>query len=181
MGSIFFKSKKEKLDEIPKTLWELEVTDIDGNNMKLEEFKKYKALLITNVASSCGFTNKQYRGLVKLHEKYRDRGFEILAFPCNQFMGQEKGCEMDIKKFVTNKYNAQFRLFSKIDVNGPSCHPLYKYLRAGSDLYDPVNKTFQQIPWNFAKFLIDSEGKVVKMYAPDVNPESIEKDLEPLL
>ena len=96
-------------------------------------------------------------------------------------MGQESGCDLDIKKFVTSKFNAQFRLFSKIEVNGPSCHPLYKYLRAGSNLYDPVTKTFQEIPWNFAKFLVNSEGKVVKMYAPDVKPESIETDIEPLL
>ena len=125
MGAACFKKKKEKLDGIPKMLWEIAVKDIDGNTLKLEEFKKYKALLITNVASGCSLTNKQYRGLVKLHEKYRDRGLEILGFPCNQFNGQESGCDLDIKKFATEKFNVQFRLFSKIEVNGPDCHPLY--------------------------------------------------------
>eukprot|EP00331_Platyophrya_macrostoma_P026559 CAMPEP_0176439992 /NCGR_PEP_ID=MMETSP0127-20121128/20294_1 /TAXON_ID=938130 /ORGANISM="Platyophrya macrostoma, Strain WH" /LENGTH=96 /DNA_ID=CAMNT_0017824409 /DNA_START=217 /DNA_END=507 /DNA_ORIENTATION=+ len=96
-------------------------------------------------------------------------------------MGQESSCELDIKKFVTEKFKARFRLFSKIQVNGQDCHPLYKYLRAGSSLYDPTTKTFQEIPWNFAKFLVDSEGKVVKMYPPDVNPETIEAEIEKLL
>lgn len=181
MGAIFHKKKKEKLDGIPKSIWDIEVKDIDGKLLTLKEFKNHKALLIVNVASSWGLTNKQYRGMVKLHQKYRDRGFEILAFPCNQFMGQESGCDLDIKKFVTEKFKAEFRLFSKIVVNGQDCHPLYKYLRAGSNLYDPVTKTFQEIPWNFAKFLVDSEGKVVKMFPPSDAPEIIETDLEKLL
>ena len=181
MGIIFFKKKREKLDAIPDNLWDIEVVDIDGKKMKLEVFRGYKALIIVNVASSCGLTRTQYKGLVKLHEKYRDQGLEILAFPCNQFMWQEHRCELEIKTFVTKKFGASFKLFAKIQVNGPNCHPLFKYLRAGSILYDPKKKTFQEIPWNFAKFLVNSEGKVLKMYEPPVKPEVIEKELESLL
>lgn len=181
MGTIAFKKKKERLDSIPNCLWDIEVVDIDGKRMKLSEFKDKKALIIVNVASSCGLTHSQYRGLVKLHQKYRNRGLEILAFPCNQFMHQEHRCELEIKTFVRKKYNAEFPLFSKIEVNGSKCHPLYKYLRAGSILHDPVKNTFQAIPWNFAKFLVNSEGKVVKMYEPRTSPEVIEKELEQML
>ena len=181
MGTLAFKRKKEKLNVIPNSLWDIEVVDIDGKKMKLAEFRGHKALIIVNVASHCGLTNVQYKGLVKLHEKYKDRGLEILAFPCNQFMHQERGCELKIKNFVTKKFNATFKLFSKVQVNGPNCHPLFKYLRAGSILYDPEKKTFQEIPWNFAKFLVNSEGKVVKMYEPPVKPEVIERELESLL
>lgn len=181
MGALIFKKKKEKLEQIPTSLWDITVFDIDGHEMKLSEFKNHKALIIVNVASKCELTRSQYKGLVTLHEKYRDQGLEILAFPCNQFWGQENKCELDIKAFVTKKFNAKFKLFSKIEVNGPHCHPLYKYLRAESKLYDNAKKTYQEIPWNFTKFLVNNEGKVVNMYNPQVQPEKIGNDIEVLL
>ena len=112
---------------------------------------------------------------------YRDRGLEILAFPCNQFMGQESKCELDIKNFTKNKFNIDFPLFSKVDVNGPETHEVFRYLRANSTLYDSKNQQIQSVPWNFTKFLIDVDGKVVKFYNPNDAPKSMEGDLETLL
>ena len=158
-----------------KSIYNIEVTNIDGNSEKLEKFKG-KALLVVNVASECGFT-KQYKGLQELYSKYKDQGLEILGFPCNQFGGQEPGSDKEIQKFCTTKFDVTFPLFSKIEVNGDNTHPLYKYLKKeksgilGSE----------GIKWNFTKFLVDKEGKVVRRFAPNVDPVKLEKDVEAVL
>lgn len=102
-------------------------------------------------------------------------GFTILAFPCNQFFGQESESEVNIKKFVEKNFNVTFPMFAKIEVNGDNVHPLFKFLRNNSELYDPVTQTTKQIPWNFGKFLVDREGKVVGFYGPKVEPISMEQ------
>jgi len=112
---------------------------------------------------------------------HRDQGLEILAFPCNQFFGQEKKCELDIKNFAKDTFKVDFPLFSKIDVNGPETHEVFRFLRANSNLYDQKSQTIQEIPWNFTKFLVDADGKVLKFYTPTTKPHEMEKDLEDLL
>lgn len=153
----------------------LTLTDIDKKPVKLSDFKG-KVLLIVNVASKCGFT-PQYEGLEKLYKKFKDKGFEILAFPCNQFGNQEPGTNEEIKTFCSTKYNVTFRLFDKIEVNGPNTHPLYKFLKDAK----PGLMGSKDIKWNFTKFLIDRNGNVIERYAPQTTPESIEKDIEKLL
>lgn len=152
------------------TLW-----DIDKKPVKLSDFKG-KVLLIVNVASKCGFT-PQYEGLEKIYRKYKSQGFEILAFPCNQFGAQEAGTNEEIKSFCSTKYNVTFQLFDKIEVNGPNTHPLYKFLKEAK----PGILGTQDIKWNFTKFLVDRNGKVVERFAPQTSPESIEKDITKLL
>ena len=180
MGAAFFKTGKEKLSDIPISIWTISVKDIDGNVVELSKYQENKALIIVNVASSCGLTLKQYKGLNSLYEQYQSKGLEILAFPCNQFMGQENKCEVDIKEFL-KAMKVKFPAFSKIDVNGKNAHPLFKFLRAKSRLYDSKKGTYQEIPWNFAKFLVNKEGVVVELFAPDVAPEDLIKKIEPLL
>lgn len=181
MGNLFYRRNKELLSDVPTNLWDLKAVNIDGEEVHLSTYKDKKALLFVNVASTCGLTYKQFKGMVTIHEKYADKGFEILAFPCNQFLEQEAKCEMDIKTFVTRKFGAKFPLFAKIDVNGSKCHPIFKYLRHNSVLKDPKKGLAREIPFNFAKFLVDSEGKVTHFYAPDIRPEIMGKDIEEML
>jgi glutathione peroxidase len=148
---------------------------IDGKEISLADYKG-KPLLIVNVASRCGFT-PQYEGLEKLYEKYKDRGFEILGFPCNQFGAQEPGTEAEIKSFCDLNYGVTFPLFAKIDVNGPNAHPLYKYLTHDK----PGILGTEAIKWNFTKFLIDRNGEPVKRYGSAEKPESLGKDVENVL
>jgi len=180
MGAIFHKKAKEKLPEVPKSFWEISAKDIDGNLVPMSNFKDKKAILCVNVASSWGLTTKQYKGLNKLYTDNKDQGLEILGFPCNQFMGQENKCETDIKEFA-KAMKVKFPMFSKLNVNGKDAHPLYIYLRANSKLFDAKGKTIQEIPWNFAKFLVDRNGKVTGLYNPDVAAESLDKDIKNLL
>ena len=147
-------------------LYKVAVKDIDGKETSLGEYKG-KVLLIVNVASKCGLT-PQYSALETLQEKYKDKGFTILAFPCNQFNGQEPGSNADIKQFCSSKYNVTFPLFDKIDVNGPNRHPLYAEL-AGKDSPFPGD-----IKWNFGKFLIGRDGKIIKRFEPQTKPEAPE-------
>lgn len=146
--------------------------DIDGSERSLSEWRG-KTLLIVNVASKCGFT-PQYAGLEKLWRDDRDRGLVVLGFPCDQFGHQEPGDEAEIKQFCSTTYDVSFPMFAKIDVNGEHTHPLYQWLKKeakgllGSE----------SIKWNFTKFLVDAQGKVVKRYAPNDAPEKIEKDLK---
>lgn len=151
-------------------IYDFEVETIDGNNKNLEEYKG-NVMLIVNTASKCGFT-PQYEGLEHLYEKYRDKGFVVLGFPCNQFAGQEPADNETINNFCTLNYGVTFPMFSKIRVNGKQAHPLYKYLKknAGGILGNGIK-------WNFTKFLIDRQGNVVKRYAPATTPESLEKEL----
>lgn len=155
-------------------IYDFTVKDIQGNDLSLEEFKG-KVMLIVNTASNCGFT-KQYDGLQKLYEKYKDQGFVVLGFPCNQFGKQEPGDEKEIANFCTDTFNVTFPMMSKIEVNGENAHPLYKFLKKekGGVLGD-------EIKWNFTKFLVDKEGNLVDRFAPQKTPEEIEDDVKELL
>jgi glutathione peroxidase len=147
------------LDQIP-------VKDIDGKDTSLKAYQG-KVLLVVNVASKCGLT-PQYKGLEAIHEKYKEKGFSVLGFPCNQFAGQEPGSNEQIKEFCASTYKVTFPLFDKIDVNGPNRHPLYEAL-AGKDSPYPGD-----IKWNFGKFLIGRDGKIVKRFEPRTTPDSAE-------
>lgn len=137
---------------------------------------KGKVLLIVNVASQCGLTNSNYTDMSKLYQKYKDQGLEILAFPCNQFNSQEPGTNEEIVQFACTRFKAEYPIFDKVNVNGKEASPLYKYLKAskGGIFGD-------KIKWNFSKFLVDKEGRVVDRYAPTTSPMSIEKDIKKLL
>jgi glutathione peroxidase len=147
----------------------------DGSTIDLAE-KKGKVLLVVNTASKCGFT-PQYEGLEALWRKYRDRGFEVLAFPCNQFGAQEPGSAEEIATFCRTTYDVSFPLMAKVEVNGDGAAPLYKWLKDKA----PGLMGTRSIKWNFTKFLIDREGKVVRRYAPTERPETLESDIEALL
>ncbi|MBS0315417.1 MAG: glutathione peroxidase [Proteobacteria bacterium] len=135
-----------------------------------------KVLLIVNVASKCGFT-PQYEGLEALYRKHKDQGFEVLGFPCNQFGAQEPGNAEEIASFCSLTYDVTFPVFAKIDVNGPEADPLYEYLKKAA----PGLMGSTGIKWNFTKFLVDRDGKVVRRYAPQAKPEDIAKDIVALL
>lgn len=146
------------------SIYDIQATTIDNKEIKLDKYRG-KVMLIVNVASNCGFT-PQYDGLQKLHEKYSAKGLAILGFPCNQFMNQEPQSNSKIKVFCTSTYNVGFDMFSKIDVNGKETHPLYVYLKK-----EASGILGENIKWNFTKFLVDKNGKVLKRYAPSTTPK----------
>ncbi|XP_047323622.1 probable phospholipid hydroperoxide glutathione peroxidase [Impatiens glandulifera] len=158
-----------------ETIYDYTVKDIDGKDVPLNKFKG-KVLLIVNVASKCGLTTSNYKELSHIYEKYKTQGFEILAFPCNQFGGQEPGSNPEIKQFACTRFKAEFPIFDKVDVNGPNTAPVYKFLKssAGGFLGDLIK-------WNFEKFLVDKNGKFVERYPPPTSPVQIEKDIQKLL
>jgi glutathione peroxidase len=157
------------------SIYGFQVKSIMGQEMSLESFRG-KTLLIVNVASQCGFT-PQYGGLEALYQKYKERGLEILAFPCNQFGGQEPGAESEIENFCKTNYGVSFKLFAKVDVNGATAAPLYKFLKSSA----PGLLGTEAIKWNFTKILVDKDGNVLKRYAPTDTPEAIGKELEKIL
>ena len=146
-----------------------------GGTESLTEHKG-KVLLIVNVASKCGFT-PQYGGLEALYRKYRDRGFEVLGFPCNQFGNQEPGDAEEISSFCSLNYDVTFPVLAKIEVNGPKADPLYEHLKKAA----PGLMGLTSIKWNFTKFLVDRNGRVVRRYAPTARPEDMESDILSLL
>ncbi len=148
------------------SIYDLSVKDIDGKTADLSAYKG-KVTLIVNVASHCGYT-KQYAALEATYTKYADKGFAILGFPCNQFGAQEPGSNEEIKQFCTSKFSVTFPLFDKIEVNGANRHPLYEQL-AGKDAPFPGN-----IKWNFTKFLIGKDGKIIQRFESKVTPDSPE-------
>jgi len=148
------------------SIYDIPLKDIDGNSTSLKSYQG-KVLLIVNVASKCGFT-PQYAALEALYQKYKDQGLVVLGFPCNQFAHQEPGTDAEIKQFCTAKYNVTFPMFDKIEVNGANRHPLYVLL-AGKDSPFPGN-----IGWNFTKFLIGRDGKILNRFASPVKPDSKE-------
>jgi glutathione peroxidase len=148
---------------------------IDGQERSLKDFAG-QGLLVVNVASKCGFT-PQYAGLEALHRKFKDRGFAVLGFPCDQFGHQEPGNELEIASFCKLTYDVSFPMFAKVEVNGDSAHPLYKHLKAQAR---GILGT-EAIKWNFTKFLVDRDGKVVRRYAPNDKPESLEQDVAAIL
>jgi glutathione peroxidase len=153
------------------TVYDFSAERIDGQVQPLSAYKG-KVLLIVNTASRCGLT-PQYEGLQALYEKYHDDGLEILGFPCNQFAGQEPGSNEEIREFCQTRYNVQFPMFAKIDVNGDKAHPLYQFLKQEA----PGDGESPDIEWNFAKFLIDRQGRVVKRFRPQTLPEELEEDI----
>lgn len=183
MGGLFFKNSKDKFNATSlQQFKEILVKDIDGNERTVADYMNdKKAAIIVNTASSCGLTNKNFKGLAELYEKFKDQGFTVLAFPCNQFMGQESKCELDIKNYAKDKFKVDFPMFSKIEVNGPNTHPLFTNLKYNSQKFNDKDENLKNIPWNFGKFLITSDGKVVEFYDPTVSPNEIEKDLVKLL
>ena len=157
------------------SLFEIPITALDGTTQTLEQYRG-KVLLIVNVASKCSFT-PQYAGLEELYRKYADRGLVVLGFPCNQFLGQEPGTEADIKQFCSLKYDVTFPVFAKLNVNGAATHPLYQHLKAAAR----GTLGTQAIKWNFTKFLVDREGKVVKRFGMFTTPKSLEAEIERLI
>ncbi len=157
------------------TVMNFSATLSNGNEVALSDYAG-KVLLIVNTASKCGFT-PQYTGLESLQKTYSANGFSVLAFPCNQFGGQEPGNEQDIESFCNLNYQTSFPLFSKIEVNGASSHPLFTHLKSEA----PGVLGSKRIKWNFTKFLVNRRGKVVKRYAPSTKPEAIAKDIAALL
>ena len=150
-------------------------TAIDGKPLDLKDFAG-KAVLVVNVASYCGFT-PQYEGLQALWTEYKDRGLVVVGVPCNQFGGQEPGTEAQILEFCTLNYEVSFPMYGKVEVNGEGTHPLYAHLKSAA----PGLLGSESLKWNFTKFLVDREGRVVRRYAPTDSPASIEKDIEALL
>lgn len=157
------------------SIYDFSATTLDGTERTLQDFSG-QVLLVVNTASHCGFT-PQYEGLETLFRKYRQRGFSVLGFPCNQFGAQEPGGSAEIAQFCTRTYDVTFPLFAKIEVNGPATHPIYQFLKTkakgllGSEA----------IKWNFTKFLVDRQGNVACRYAPTTAPKELEPDIEKLL
>lgn len=151
------------------------VKNINGDDVSLDDYRD-QALLVVNTASKCGFT-PQYKGLETLYQEYKERGFSVLGFPCNQFANQEPENEEGIATFCERNFGVSFPLFAKIDVNGANASPLYQHLKSGAK---GILGT-EAIKWNFTKFLVDREGRVVKRFGPRDTPEKIEKDLQSVL
>lgn len=151
-------------------LYEIEVRDAQQQVTNLEAYRG-KVLLVVNTATGCGFT-PQYEGLEKLYRQYKDQGFEVLDFPCNQFGHQAPGTQADIDSFCSLNYDTTFPRFAKVDVNGDNAAPLFTYLKK-----EKGSLLGSAIKWNFTKFLIDREGNVIGRYEPTVVPEKIEKDI----
>jgi len=156
------------------SFYDFKAKSLGGKEISMEEYKG-KTVLVVNTASKCGFT-PQFGGLEELYKKYNDKGLVILGFPCNQFANQEPGDEKSITEGCLLNYGVTFPMFSKIDVNGTDAHPLYKYLK--SALPGFLSK---RIKWNFTKFLIDSEGKPVKRFAPSTEPDKIDTYLQKII
>ena len=178
------------------SIYDIKVKDSKGEDVSLDKFKG-KVMLIVNTATGCGFT-PQYTGLEKLYEKYNEKGFEVLDFPCNQFGNQAPGSDEEIHEFCTLKYNTKFEQFKRVDVNGENESELFKFLKEQKGFegipglegkmltpvlkkMDPDYKNNNNIKWNFTKFLVDKEGNVVERYEPTIKPEKIEEDIIKLL
>ena len=157
------------------SVYDFKVKNIKGEDVALSDFQG-KTLLIVNTASKCGFT-PQYEGLEKLYQKYADKGFAVLGFPCNQFGKQEPGNEEEIASFCDLNFKVSFPMFSKVEVNGAEASPLFDYLKNEA----PGILGSKNIKWNFTKFLVNHEGKVLKRFAPKDKPESIESDVKNLI
>jgi glutathione peroxidase len=156
-------------------IFDYTATSLSGEPVDLAQYKG-KVLLIVNTASACGFT-PQYQGLEEVYQQFRDKGVEVLGFPCNQFGGQEPGTEAEIGAFCEKNYGVTFPLFAKIDVNGDNAHPLFKQLKKDA----PGLLGTEAIKWNFTKFLIRKDGTVYKRYAPATKPEELVGDIEKLM
>jgi len=156
-------------------IYDIQVKDSLKKDISLSEYSG-KTLLVVNVASKCGLT-PQYEGLQELYDRYKDRNFIVLGFPCNQFGGQEPGTDAEINDFCDINYSVTFPIFSKIEVNGPNAHPLFKLLKRDK----PGIFRTQSIKWNFTKFLINNNGKIVERFSPRVEPKYIKEQIERIL
>ena len=192
-------TEPEPVVEQTSGIYDITVKDMDGSDVSLANYKG-KVLLIVNVASKCGLT-PQYEGLEALYQKYKDQGLEILAFPCNQFLGQEPGTNEEIQSFCSLNYNVTFPLFDKIDVNGEEESPLYTYLKEQApfkgypegaeefaaqldQIHQKTGTGFDQgdaIRWNFGKFLVSKDGKTILRFEPMVTPDMMEEAIQELL
>ena len=159
-------------DQKAESIYDFSAETINGQELSLKGYQG-NVLLIVNTASKCGLTG-QYKGLQKLHEKYAKQGLVILGFPCNQFGKQEPGTLSEIRSFCEKKYGISFQMMTKVKVNGDDAHPLYKFLKENADRKG-------KIPWNFTKFLISGDGKIIKRFKPRQKPESLSKEIEALL
>jgi glutathione peroxidase len=157
------------------SIYDYSVKDSEMQDVPISSFKE-KVLLVVNVASECGFTY-QYKGLQHLYEKHKESGLEVLGFPCNQFRGQESGTNEEIQIFCSEKYDVSFKIFNKINVNGDKAEPFYDFLKKE---YPGILGT-KNIKWNFSKFLVNKDGKVVNRYGPTTKPKDIELDIIKLL
>ncbi len=157
------------------TVYDFSATSIEGQTVEMSSYRD-QVLLIVNTASQCGFTS-QYQGLQALYDKYASQGLVVLGFPCNQFGAQEPGTTTTIQSFCQQRFGVSFPLFEKIDVNGSNAHPLYQFLTKAA----PGLLGTEGIKWNFTKFLVDGNGKVVKRYASATDPKDIASDIEELL
>lgn len=158
-----------------ESIYDFNVRDIKGNEASMADYKG-KVLLIVNTASKCGFT-PQFEGLQALHEELGDQGFEVLGFPCNQFMNQDPANEDAISQFCSLNYGVSFPMFAKVDVNGDGAHPLFQFLkREAKGLMGS-----EKVKWNFTKFLVNRDGQVIRRYAPTAKPADIRSDIEKLL
>eukprot|EP00347_Sterkiella_histriomuscorum_P012901 403366785 len=166
-SKLVFKRGKDKYnDSHYRSLLDIPATDIDGNQIQQlgDILQGKRCILVTN-----------------LYKEYRDQGFEILAFPCNQFMNQEPGTPEEIKKFIKELYGGEWPIFAKSDVNGVNSNEVFKFLRMNSELHDHHKKEVKEIPWNFAKFLVDQHGNVVSYHNPRVEPLAMQKEIEAML
>ena len=156
-------------------LYDFDATALDGKGVDLDDYRG-KVVLVVNVASKCGFT-PQYEGLEELYRQHKDKGFEILGFPCNQFGAQEPGDAAEIANFCSTTYDVTFPMFAKIDVNGDDAHPLYKWMKGQKKGLAGT----RNIKWNFTKFLIDRDGNVIERFGPQDKPEAIAKHVAAII
>jgi len=157
------------------TVYDFEALSIDGQNVALSQYRG-QVLLIVNTASACGFT-PQFTGLEKLHQQYGPQGLAMIGFPCNQFASQDPGDDAQIASFCQKNYGVSFQMMAKVEVNGAGAHPLYQWLKHEA----PGLLGSEGIKWNFTKFLIGRDGRVLKRYAPQDTPAKIDKDIEAAL
>jgi glutathione peroxidase len=157
------------------SIYDITVKTIRGEEKSMADYKG-KVLLIVNTASKCGFT-PQYKELQELYDEYKDKGFEVLGFPCNQFGHQEPGSESEIESFCQLNYGVTFPMFAKVDVNGANAHPLFVYLTEKA----PGILGTKAIKWNFTKFLVDKNGNVISRFAPQTKPSELKQEIEKLL
>ncbi|XP_050203396.1 probable glutathione peroxidase 5 [Mercurialis annua] len=158
-----------------KSIHQFTVKDARGQDVDLSIYNG-KVLLVVNVASKCGFTDVNYTQLTDLYNKYKDQGFEVLAFPCNQFLKQEPGTSEDAQDFACTRYKAEYPIFQKVRVNGATAAPVYKFLKSST-----FGFMGSSIKWNFTKFLVNKEGQVVNRYGPTTTPLSLEDEIKKLL
>ncbi|CDW85782.1 glutathione peroxidase [Stylonychia lemnae] len=172
-AQVFFKKNKEKVESKYNSILEIQVEDINSSQVLLQDLlKDKKCTIIVNVASKCGLSQKMYSDLVKTYEKFHDQGLEILAFPCNQFMNQEPGSNLQILEYARETHGVQFPIFAKTEVNGKRANELFKYLRASCPDLRSKNSKVKALPWNFCKFILDQNGQQVKYLDPKTTLES---------